>query len=230
MKHFYLLVVTSLSFLILAEEGRLGRDINDYQYTSLGLSLISAEDDGIALNASLSLPGPLYAVFERRADGVDLDLETYDKIVNSVRLGVHAGIGDILNSVSANGVTLNIKNFLEMYAEFGIKSTSLENDINKFSADDTLGNVIAGVRFGNSNGWEGKFFADFSKETDIVIFECPDGEACTEQTSFELKDETDRKFGAEAIFNISEHSAVNFKFISSDVLRSSFEIGLRLTF
>ena len=59
MKHFYLLLVASLSFLILAEEGRFGRDANDYQYTSFGFSLISAEDDGIALNASLALPGPL---------------------------------------------------------------------------------------------------------------------------------------------------------------------------
>ena len=74
MKHFYLLAVATLSFSIFAEEGRFGRDTNDYQYTSFGLSLISAEDDGIALNASLALPGPLYAVFERRADGVDLDL------------------------------------------------------------------------------------------------------------------------------------------------------------
>ena len=230
MKHFYLLLVASLSFAILAEEGRFGRDANDYQYTSFGFSLISAEDDGIALNASLALPGPLYALFERRADGVDLDNETYDKVVNSFRVGAHAGIGDILNSISAKGVTFSVENFLDVYAEVGVKSTSLENDINKFSEDDTQANVIAGVRFGNSNAWEGKLFADFSKESEIAYFQCPDGDVCTEQISVVLNDKTDRKFGAEAVFNISKHTAINFKVISSDVLDSSFELGFRLTF
>ena len=58
MKHFHFLVVALLSFSIFAEEGRFGRETNDYQYTSFGLSFISAEDDGIAFNASLALPGP----------------------------------------------------------------------------------------------------------------------------------------------------------------------------
>ena len=53
---------------------------------------------------------------------------------------------------------------------------------------------------------------------------------CTEQVSYVLNDETDRKFGAEAVFNMSKHTAVNFKVISSDVLDSSFEIGFRFTF
>ena len=101
MKNIYLVLIATLSFsAAAAEEGRFGRDTNDYQYTSFGFSLISAEDEGIAFNASLALPGPLYAVLERRADGVDLDSETYDKVVNSVRVGAHVGIGDILNSVS----------------------------------------------------------------------------------------------------------------------------------
>ena len=180
--------------------------------------------------ASLALPGPLYGVFERRADGVDLDSETYDKVVNSFRVGAHAGIGDILNSISTKGVTFSVENFLDVYAEVGVKSTSLENDINKFSEDDTQANVIAGVRFGDSNAWEGKLFADFSKETEIQQFQCPEGEICTQEISFVLNDETDRKFGAEAVFNISKHTAINFKVISSDVLDSSFELGFRLTF
>lgn len=231
MKNIYLVLIATLSFsAAAAEEGRFGRDTNDYQYTSFGFSLISAEDEGIAFNASLALPGPLYAVVERRADGVDLDSETYDKVVNSVRVGAHVGIGDILNSVSAKGVSFSIENFLDIYAEVGVKSTSLENDINKFSEDDSQANVIAGIRFGNSNAWEGKIFADFSKETEIAYFECAEGDVCTQEVSFILNDETDRKFGAEAVFNISKHSAVNIKVISSDVLDSSFEIGFRLTF
>lgn len=229
MKNIYLVLIATLSFSLVADEGRLGRDSNEYQYTSFGFSFISAEDDGLALNASLALPGPLYAVFERRADGIDLDTENYDKVVNSVRLGAHSGIGDILNSISLKGISFSVENFLDIYAELGIKTSSLEGKINDFSDDDIQANAIAGIRFGDSNGWEGKLFVDFSKETDIIILECQE-EICTQEITYALSNETDRKFGGEAVFNISEHTAINFKAISSDVLDSSFEIGFRLTF
>ena len=229
MKNIYLVLIATLSFSLVADEGRLGRDSNEYQYTSFGFSFISAEDDGLALNASLALPGPLYAVFERRADGVDLDTESYDKVVNSFRVGAHSGIGDILNSISAKGISFSVENFLDIYAELGIKTSSLEGKINDFSDDDLQANAIAGIRFGDSNGWEGKLFVDFSKESDITILECQE-EICTQEISYVLANETDRKFGAEAVFNISKHTAINFKAISSDVLDSSFEIGFRLTF
>lgn len=229
MKNIYLVLIATLSFSLVADEGRLGRDSNEYQYTSFGFSFISAEDDGLALNASLALPGPLYAVFERRADGVDLDTESYDKVVNSFRVGAHSGIGDILNSISAKGISFSVENFLDIYAELGIKTSSLEGKINDFSDDDLQANAIAGIRFGDSNDWEGKLFVDFSKESDISILECQE-EICTQEISYVLANETDRKFGAEAVFNISKHTAINFKAISSDVLDSSFEIGFRLTF
>ena len=229
MKNIYLVLIATLSFSLVADEGRLGRDSNEYQYTSFGFSFISAEDDGLALNASLALPGPLYAVFERRADGVDLDTESYDKVVNSFRVGAHSGIGDILNSISAKGISFSVENFLDIYAELGIKTSSLEGKINDFSDDDLQANAIAGIRFGDSNGWDGKLFVDFSKESDITILECQE-EICTQEISYVLANETDRKFGAEAVFNISKHTAINFKAISSDVLDSSFEIGFRLTF
>ena len=231
MKNIYLVLIATLSFsAAAAEEGKFGRDTNDYQYTSFGLSFISADDDGISLGASLALPGPLYGVIERRADGVNFDTETYDKVVNSVRVGAHAGIGDVLNSISLRGITFSVENFLDIYAEVGIKSTSLENKINNFSEDDSQANVIAGIRFGNSNAWEGKIFADFSKETEITYFECAEDDVCTQEVSVILNDETDRKFGAEVVYNSSKHSAVNIKVISSDILDSSFEIGFRLTF
>ena len=229
MKNIYLVLIATLSFSLVADEGRLGRDSNEYQYTSFGFSFISAEDDGLALNASLALPGPLYAVFERRADGVDLDTESYDKVVNSFRVGAHSGIGDILNSISAKGISFSVENFLDIYAELGIKTSSLEGKINDFSDDDLQANAIAGIRFGDSNDWEGKLFVDFSKESNIIILECQE-EICTQEISYVLANETDRKFGAEAVFNISKHTAINFKAISSDVLDSSFEIGFRLTF
>ena len=99
----------------LAEEGRLGRDPSDYKYTSLGIDVIKTEDAGIGARLSFALPGPLYAVIERKAEGVDTENETYDRIINGARIGAQSGIGDLLSNVSAKGVNLGVKNIFDIY-------------------------------------------------------------------------------------------------------------------
>ena len=157
---------------LFSEEGRLGRESNEYKYNSLGLSLVQTEDTGLGVNLSVSLPGSLYITLERKAEGIDVDTESFDRIVNAARIGVHSGIGDLLSSISAKGVNLKIKNVFDVYAEIGIKSTSIEGDINSFSEDDAQANIITGIRFGDSNGWEGKIFVDFSKESEVIQKPC----------------------------------------------------------
>ena len=148
----FFIFITPLS----SDEGRLGRESHDYKYNSLGLSLIQTEDTGLGMNLSVSLPGSLYITLERKAEGVDIEAESFDRVINSARIGVHSGIGDLLSSISAKGVNLKIKNVFDIYAEIGIKSTSIEGDYDSFSEDDAQANVITGIRFGDSNGWEGK--------------------------------------------------------------------------
>ena len=164
----FFIFITPLS----SDEGRLGRESHDYKYNSLGLSLIQTEDTGLGMNLSVSLPGSLYITLERKAEGVDIATESFDRVINAARIGVHSGIGDLLSSVSAKGVNLKIKNVFDIYAEIGIKSTSIEGDYDSFSEDDTQANVITGIRFGDSNGWEGKIFVDFSKESEVIQKPC----------------------------------------------------------
>ena len=75
----------------------------------------------------------LYIVLQRKAEGVDTSDDSYDRIINAARLGIHAGIGDIFESISSNGIKLDVKNFFDVYAELGLKSTSYETDIVSFS-------------------------------------------------------------------------------------------------
>ena len=202
--HFFIFII--LTSPLLSEEGRLGRESNDYKYNSLGLSLIQTEDTGLGLNLSVSLPGSLYITLERKAEGVDMENEDFDRIINAARIGVHSGIGDLLSSISAKGVNLKIKNVFDVYVEVGIKSTSIEGDINSFSEDDAQANVITGIRFGDSNGWEGKIFVDFSKESEVIQKPCL-SEICPAVVEYILDEETDQKYGAGVLFNINNKSA-----------------------
>ncbi|MCH1525834.1 MAG: hypothetical protein L7S66_00300 [SAR86 cluster bacterium] len=225
--HFFIFII--LTSPLLSEEGRLGRESNDYKYNSLGLSLIQTEDTGLGLNLSVSLPGSLYITLERKAEGVDMENEDFDRIINAARIGVHSGIGDLLSSISAKGVNLKIKNVFDVYVEVGIKSTSIEGDINSFSEDDAQANVITGIRFGDSNGWEGKIFVDFSKESEVIQKPCL-SEICPAVVEYILDEETDQKYGAGVLFNINNKSAFTVEMLSSKVFDTSLKIGYQLNF
>jgi hypothetical protein len=222
----FLILIVPLS----SEEGRLGRESNDYKYNALGLSLIQTEDTQVGLNLSISLPGSLYITLQRKAEGVDMENESFDRIINAARIGVHSGIGDLLSSISAKGVNLKIKNVFDVYAEIGIKSTSIEGDINSFSEDDAQANVITGIRFGDSNGWEGKIFVDFSKESEVVQKQCAQDQVCPAVVEYILDEEADQKYGAGVLYNINNRSAVSLEFLSSKVLDASFKVGYQLNF
>ena len=225
--HFFIFII--LTSPLLSEEGRLGRESNDYKYNSLGLSLIQTEDTGLGLNLSVSLPGSLYITLERKAEGVDMENEDFDRIINAARIGVHSGIGDLLSSISTKGVNLKIKNVFDVYVEVGIKSTSIEGDINSFSEDDAQANVITGIRFGDSNGWEGKIFVDFSKESEVIQKPCL-SEICPAVVEYILDEETDQKYGAGVLFNINNRSAFTVEMLSSKVFDTSLKIGYQLNF
>lgn len=225
--HFFIFII--LTSPLLSEEGRLGRESNDYKYNSLGLSLIQTEDTGLGLNLSVSLPGSLYITLERKAEGVDMENDDFDRIINAARIGVHSGIGDLLSSISAKGVNLKIKNVFDVYVEVGIKSTSIEGDINSFSEDDAQANVITGIRFGDSNGWEGKIFVDFSKESEVIQKPCL-SEICPAVVEYILDEETDQKYGAGVLFNINNKSAFTVEMLSSKVFDTSLIIGYQLNF
>ena len=201
-----------------------------FKYSSIGIDLIQTDKTAIGAKASLPLPGGLYIVLERKAEGIDTSNDSYDRIINAARIGVHAGIGDIFSSVSAKGLKLSVKNFFDVYAEFGLKSTAYESDINSFSEDDAKANVIAGIRFGNNSGWEGKLFIDLSKDSELKIKPCPNGQVCAQLIEYELDDETDQKFGAGVLFNINKRSAVSLEMSSSKIFDASMKIGYQFNF
>jgi hypothetical protein len=233
MKFFNFALILIFSFYSIAEEGRLGRDPSDYKYTSIGIDIIQTDQTGVGAKLSFVLPGPLYAVIERRAEGIDKDTESYDRIVNGARIGAQIGIGDLLSNISAKGVNLGVKNIFDVYGELGVKSVAIDGDTNSFSEDDAQAHLIAGLRFGDSNHWEGKIFIDYSKESEVIRKPCVD-QVCTASEiaaiEYILDEETDQKFGAGILYNINNRSAVIIEVMSSKVLDSSFKIGYQINF
>lgn len=230
MKYFNFIIVLTFSICSISEDGRLGREVNDYKYSSIGIDIVQTDQTGIGAKLSFVLPGPLYAVLERRAEGVDKDTESYDRIINGARIGAQIGIGDLLSNVSAKGVNLGIKNVFDVYGELGVKSVAIDGDTNSFSEDDAQAHLIAGIRFGDSNNWEGKIFIDYSKESEVIIKPCPNAQICPAVVEYVLDEETDQKFGAGVLYNINNRSAVTLELISSKVLDSSLKIGYQINF
>ena len=226
----YLIALVFLSFVSFDAYAQEKKKSDDFDYSSLEINIIQTDSTGIGAKISLPLPGGLYIVAERKAEEIDSKDGSYERIINSARLGVHAGIGDIFSSISSKGVKLSVKNIFDVYAELGIKGTAYKNDINSFSEDDSKANVIAGIRFGNPSGWEGKFFVDFSKDAEIAIKQCPSGQVCTQAIEYELDEATDQKYGTGLLFNINKRSAVSFEVSSSKLFDTSMKIGYQLNF
>ena len=226
----YLITLVFLSFVSFDAYAQEKKKSDDFDYSYLEINIIQTDSTGIGAKISLPLPGGLYIVAERKAEEIDSKDGSYERIINSARLGVHAGIGDIFSSISSKGVKLSVKNIFDVYAEVGIKGTAYENDINSFSEDDSKANVIAGIRFGNPSGWEGKFFVDFSKDAEIAIKQCASGQVCTQAIEYELDEATDQKYGTGLLFNINKRSAVSFEVSSSKLFDTSIKIGYQFNF
>lgn len=228
--NFFLFLILTLP-IISEETGRLDREKFDFRHTYIGLSYISANnaDSGLAINSSLKLPGPLYLKFERRGDGIDFEKETVDKTTDSIRVGVHAGIGDILSNISASGVNLSIKNIFEIYGELGVKSWSLENDNFNFNENNYEAHFVSGIHFGDSNDWEGRIFLDVSSEAEPIV---NDDVVCLElncPTIYEISDDQNRRFGFEAVYNRGKYTAFTIGASTNSLYDSTtFEVGFRI--
>ena len=227
----FLLLILIVNPIFSEETGRLDREQFDFRYTYLGLSYIGGNnaESGLAINTSFTLPGPLYLKLERRGDGIDFERETIDKTTDSLRLGAHAGIGDVLSNISARGVNLSVKNIFELYGELGVKSWSVENNNLNFNEDGYEAHFVSGIHFGDSNDWEGKIFIDISSEAEPII---NDDIVCLEvncPTIYEISDDQNRRFGFEAVYNRGKYTAFTIGASTNSLYDSTtFEVGFRI--
>lgn len=207
------------------------REPSNFKYTSLGFYLLDSQKSGLSINLSLDLPGPFYTTLERKVDGLDFKNESYDKVVDTARLGAHSGIGDLLTSMSPNYLNLKIKNIFDVYAEVGIKTSDFDGERINFKGDDTHASYIIGMRFGNTNLWEGKIFIDASKEAIIIDTGNPVCQALNcPKYDVAISEDADQKFGIGLLYNFGNRSALSFEASRSDILETTFKVGYQLNF
>lgn len=229
MSRLILIFFAVVSINILSDEKE-DKKTENFDYTSFEISFVQTDSTGIGARLSIPLPGGLYIVAERKAEEIDSDSGSYERIINSARIGVHAGIGDLFSSISSRGIKLNVKNIFDVYAELGIKGTAYETDINSFSKTDSKANAIAGIRFGDPSGWEAKLFVDLSKDAEVVQVQCPDNQVCTQVVQYQLSEDTDQKFGAGVMYNINTRSAFTVDMTSSKLFDTALKVGYRFNF
>ena len=230
-KAFLLFILIGFSHLLISENQRLDRDPRDYRYTFVNLSHLSGSDQsGLAIKASINLPGSYYIVAERLADGFDYKTESYDKIIDSARIGVQMGIGEVIGTISADRISINVEDWFDVFLEIGVKNSEIEGKRFSFSKDNSQANALGGIRFGNSNSFEGKLYVDISKETTLVETGEPvcQGISICPPYDVELSDASDTKFGIGFLYNINRRSAVTFDVTSSNKIDNTFRIGYQI--
>lgn len=231
MKHFFLIYLIFFSVYSLAEGNKAIRASNDFKYTSFGIHFIESDKSGFAINISIDLPGAFYVALERKADGIDYKKESYDKVIDSARIGAHIGIGDLIGNISSGDINLKVKNLFDVFAEVGIKTSDFDGERFNFEGNDSHASFIAGIRFGNSNYWEGKIFVDASKEAIIIdsgkpvckALSCPPYDA-------ELSDDSDKKYGLGILYNINNRNAIFIEATTSKIVENSFKLGYQYNF
>lgn len=239
MKKILLVLLICLSNFKL-EADRLGKDPSDYSYTSLGLKLTSQNEDfNVGIIGSLALPGPLYATFSQTAIGLEEDTYnevSFDQQIRSINIGAHVGIGDLLNTVSVGSVSLDLENFMDVFFELGVKQYSFESSTN---FDESFGNILFGARFGDANGWEGKFYIDLAKEVEnygvAIPGDCEEDDVVCIQggepvASVEFSDDRDLKIGFDFQFNLTRRLNVVLGFKTSEYLETEASMSLGIQY
>ena len=164
---------------------------------------------------------------------LDNEEASFEKSVTDLRIGAHIGIGDLLNSISIGSVSLNLDNFVDVYAEVGLRSFSFDT---KFDNDKSFGNVVTGIRYGDANNWEGKIFLDFSKEVlaneEFVNYDCaanPNSDICLGQDFIvDFSNDMDIKLGMDIIYNVNKYFGIILGLKSSEYLDSEYGLNFQI--
>lgn len=238
LKNLGLLILLFLGLILNSKEGRLGKEPNEYSYANLGIGFSYSDGDNLGLYASVPLPGPLYITTSRTAfntniRSLDNEKASFEKSVTDLRIGAHVGIGDLLNSISIGSVSLNLDNFVDVYAEVGLRSFSFDT---KFDNDKSFGNVVTGIRYGDANSWEGKIFLDFSKEVlaneEFINYDCaanPNSDICLGQDFIvDFSNDMDIKLGMDIIYNVNKYFGIILGLKSSEYLDSEYGLNFQI--
>ena len=207
-------------FLLMASSFAYSQD-KDYSYTYIELSVTESEDVGYIGFLSIKLPAiPIYFKGAMKEEEVESEKTIYKKIGQTITVGVHSSIADILNSVSKNGLSFNFGQFMDIYAEIGANEWELENP-SKLTETGTDAYAKAGLRIGDADGWEYDLFFEKTRLAEVKF------NPITGVGEYQFAEETNDNLGIAVIKHFKNKIGFSLGFNNDDFSGPAISLGLR---
>ena len=207
-------------FLLMASSFASSQD-KEYSYTYIELSATQSEDIGYIGYISINLPAiPIYFKGAMKEEEVKSEKTIFKKTGQAVTVGIHSSIADILNSVSKNGLSFNFGKFMDIYAEIGINEWGLE-DPSKLTETGTDAYAKAGLRIGDSEGWEYDLYLETTRLAEVKF------NPVTGVGEYQLAEETNDNLGIKVINHFKDKISFSLGFNNDNFSGSAVSLGLR---
>ena len=213
MRKTLVLCLLIVPFFLLSED-------EEFSYSYLGLSYNDGDSKGATLEGSLWLPAGFYLSGSAERSDYQIKGSEYEKNSESLRLGIHYSIADIFKKASYKKLDFEFAKFLDFYVELGPKKWELIDQAGDIKSSTDI-NLVGGLRFGDSEGWEANIFFDRSKQAEIEI------DPNTLETKYGLGEDTESIFGFKTVRNHSDNIAFVIEAADKSSSGNSYTIGFR---
>ena len=198
MKKLLLVFLILCPFVVFSQE-------KDYSYTYIDLIAINSSDVGYIGDIYFGLPGSTYLKGSIRNEDAETINSVYEKSREIAAVGYHSSIADLFKNVSKSGFSFNFARVMDIYAELGVSKWELESPSNEIKTGSDL-YAHAGIKTGNSDGWEFNLFLESTKMADVEM------DSVTKKIKYSLDEEMNNNIG--------------FKFINHSMENLGYSIGL----
>jgi hypothetical protein len=193
---------------------------NEFSYTYIDITATNAEGVGYLGDVYLGLPASLYIKGSMRDEEVKSDNTIYQRSKKVAALGYHQSIADIFKNVSKSGYSFNFARIMDIFAELGVNQWELEDPINSIKTGSDL-YAHAGVKMGNSEGWEFNLYLESTKLADIEL------NPVSEKLEYSLDGEINNNFGFRFINHSMRNLGYSFGLSHDDFSGLSTAVGVR---
>ena len=193
-----------------------------YSYSYIDINATYSNDIGYVSEISLGLPAGVYLKGSIRNENTETKNTIYDKTRETVAVGYHTTIADIFKNVTKSGFAFNFARVMDVYAELGVNQWELTNPENEEKTGSDL-YAHAGIKTGNSDGWEFNLFLESTKMADVEL------DPITQKIDYSLDGELNNNFGFKFINNSLDNFGYSLGLSHDDFSGLTPSIGIRIS-
>ena len=167
------------------------------------------------------LPGSTYLKGSVRNEDAETINTVYEKSREIAAVGYHTSIADLFKNVSKSGFSFNFARVMDIYAELGLSKWELESPSNEIKTGSDL-YAHAGIKTGNSDGWEFNLFLESTKMADVEM------DSVTKKIKYSLDEEMNNNIGFKFINNSMDNLGYSIGLSHDDFSGVTPSIGIRI--